>query len=248
MAWLRGVLCSIVWTHAEAGRRNARSLAVAPQGTVTLFNLDPDTSNEHLVWLFSKFGEVKDISESPDRASQKFITFFDIRHALAALRAMNKAEHLGKLPANLTPQLAASLSHIAIHDAPSGGEVRALPRRSRSRSLRPPRLPYLTSLAPLRHPCAAPALPATPAGPAGSAAARRLAVGLARQHHLAQSAARHLARGAARAAPARPRAARRAAGAALRPRLARAPQQTQLPHQRSARARHAAVCTRTEGP
>ena len=29
------------------------------QGTVTVFNLDPDTTNEHLVWLFSKFGDVK---------------------------------------------------------------------------------------------------------------------------------------------------------------------------------------------
>ncbi|GIM03698.1 hypothetical protein Vretimale_8361 [Volvox reticuliferus] len=83
------------------------------QGTVTVFNLDPDTSNDHLVWLFSKFGNVKDIRESPDRSNQKFITYYDTRDALAALRAMNKAEHLGKLPANITPQLAASLSQGA---------------------------------------------------------------------------------------------------------------------------------------
>ncbi|GLI67323.1 hypothetical protein VaNZ11_011510 [Volvox africanus] len=86
------------------------------QGTVTVFNLDPDTSNDHLVWLFSKFGNVKDIRESPDRSNQKFITYFDTRDALAALRAMNKAEHLGKLPANITPQLAASLSQAAVND------------------------------------------------------------------------------------------------------------------------------------
>lgn len=29
------------------------------QGMVTMFNLDPDTTNDHLVWLFSKFGDVK---------------------------------------------------------------------------------------------------------------------------------------------------------------------------------------------
>ncbi|KAG2434774.1 hypothetical protein HXX76_007659 [Chlamydomonas incerta] len=93
------------------------------QGTVSLFNLDPDTSNDHLVWLFSKFGDVKDIRESPDRRSQKFITFYDTRHALAALRAMNKAEHLGKLPSNITPQLAASLSQMTMHDTSAGAEA-----------------------------------------------------------------------------------------------------------------------------
>ncbi|GFR50355.1 hypothetical protein Agub_g12565 [Astrephomene gubernaculifera] len=82
----------------------------ANQGTVTVFNLDPDTSNDHLVWLFSKFGDVKDIRESPDRSNQKFITFYDTRHALAALRAMNKAEHLGKLPSNMPPPTASALS------------------------------------------------------------------------------------------------------------------------------------------
>ncbi len=29
------------------------------QGQVTVYNLDPDTSNEQLVWLFSKFGDVQ---------------------------------------------------------------------------------------------------------------------------------------------------------------------------------------------
>lgn len=76
-----------------------------------------------MVWLFSKFGDVKDIRESPERSSQKFITYYDTRHALAALRAMNKAEHLGKLPANITPQLAASLSQLTMHDASPTVEV-----------------------------------------------------------------------------------------------------------------------------
>lgn len=79
------------------------------QGIVTLFNLDPDTSNDHLVWLFSKFGDVKEIHESPNRQNQKFITFYDVRHAAAALKAMNRAEHLGKLPSHLSPQQVAHL-------------------------------------------------------------------------------------------------------------------------------------------
>lgn len=84
------------------------------QGMVVVFNLDPDTSNDHLVWLFSKFGEVKDIHEGPNRPNQKFITFFDVRHAAAALKAMNRAEQLNKLPSHLTPQQVATLqSHTS---------------------------------------------------------------------------------------------------------------------------------------
>lgn len=74
------------------------------QGTVTVFNLDPDTTNDHLVWLFSKFGAVQGIRQTPDRPSQKFITFYDVRHAAAALRAMNRAESLNKMPGQLTAQ------------------------------------------------------------------------------------------------------------------------------------------------
>eukprot|EP00198_Chlamydomonas_reinhardtii_P010741 XP_001700078.1 RNA-binding protein [Chlamydomonas reinhardtii] len=118
------------------------------QGTVSLFNLDPDTSNDHLVWLFSKFGDVKDIRESPDRRSQKFITFYDTRHALAALRAMNKAEHLGKLPSNITPQLAASLSQMTMHDTSAGGEAAQL-AASKSHPSRASSQPGTTSPSPL---------------------------------------------------------------------------------------------------
>ncbi|GLC41644.1 hypothetical protein PLESTB_000693400 [Pleodorina starrii] len=108
------------------------------QGTVTVFNLDPDTSNDHLVWLFSKFGDVKDIRESPDRSNQKFITYYDTRHALAALRAMNKAEHLGKLPANVTPQLAASVSQLTMQDASAAaGMEGAAPRVSLAGGVQP---------------------------------------------------------------------------------------------------------------
>ena len=83
---------------------NHSAIPCHAQGMVVLFNLDPDTTNEHLVWIFSKFGDVKDITDSPHRSSQKHITFFDVRHAVAALKAMNHAESLGKLPGHITPQ------------------------------------------------------------------------------------------------------------------------------------------------
>ena len=64
---------------------------------MVVYNLDPDTTNNQLVWMFSRFGEVKDIQQAPQRSNQKFIEFFDVRHAAAALRAMNRAE-LSRLP------------------------------------------------------------------------------------------------------------------------------------------------------
>ena len=80
--------------------------------TVQIFNLDPDTTNEHLGWLLSKFGEVKGITESPNRRNQKFISFYDVRHATAAHKAMNRAELLTNLPADMTVQQVAHLSQI----------------------------------------------------------------------------------------------------------------------------------------
>jgi RNA recognition motif-containing protein len=68
------------------------------QGVVVVYNLDPDTTEEQLIWIFSRFGDVRDIQQAPMRTNQKFIEFWDVRHAAAALRAMNRAE-LSRLPA-----------------------------------------------------------------------------------------------------------------------------------------------------
>ncbi|GFH14333.1 uncharacterized protein HaLaN_10364, partial [Haematococcus lacustris] len=40
------------------------------QGQITVYNMDPGTTNQHLVWLFSKFGEVQGIHQSPNRPTQ----------------------------------------------------------------------------------------------------------------------------------------------------------------------------------
>ncbi|GBF98645.1 hypothetical protein Rsub_11639 [Raphidocelis subcapitata] len=69
------------------------------QGVIVVYNLDPDTTNEQLAWIFGRFGEVREIREGgAGGGSQKFIEFFDVRHAAAALRAMNRAELLGRPP------------------------------------------------------------------------------------------------------------------------------------------------------
>lgn len=59
-----------------------------------IFNLDPHTSLVQLEALFSKFGPVLGIHQSPTNLRQKFITFYDIRHAAAARQAMALSDRL----------------------------------------------------------------------------------------------------------------------------------------------------------
>ncbi|KAJ3694218.1 hypothetical protein LUZ60_009698 [Juncus effusus] len=66
------------------------------QGTLVIFNLDPSVSNEELRLIFGTYGEVKEIRETPHKRHHKFIEFYDVRAADAALRALNKSEIAGK--------------------------------------------------------------------------------------------------------------------------------------------------------
>lgn len=93
---LRWFLRQCLVLEPRSGGR-IRTYFLVLQGVVVVYNLDPDTTNEQLVWIFSRFGDVKDIQQAPQRSNQKFIEFYDVRHAAAALKAMNKAE-LSRLP------------------------------------------------------------------------------------------------------------------------------------------------------
>ncbi|PSS27011.1 Protein MEI2-like [Actinidia chinensis var. chinensis] len=66
------------------------------QGTLAAFNLDSYVSNEVLHQIFGVYGEVKEISEVPQRSHGKFIEFYDVRAAEAALRALNMSDIAGK--------------------------------------------------------------------------------------------------------------------------------------------------------
>ncbi|GBF98525.1 hypothetical protein Rsub_11516 [Raphidocelis subcapitata] len=68
------------------------------QGVVVVYNLDPETTNEQLKWIFNRFGEVREVRDGGSHgSSQKLVEFYDARHAAAALRAMNRAELAGGL-------------------------------------------------------------------------------------------------------------------------------------------------------
>jgi RNA recognition motif-containing protein len=58
--------------------------------------LDPSVSNEEVRQIFGTYGEVKEIRETPNKKHHKFIEFYDVRAAEAALRSLNKSEIAGK--------------------------------------------------------------------------------------------------------------------------------------------------------
>ncbi|KAH7415067.1 hypothetical protein KP509_14G026200 [Ceratopteris richardii] len=66
------------------------------QGTLVVFNLDASVSNDDLRQIFGHYGEVKEIRETPHKRHHKFIEFYDVRAAEAALRALNRSDIAGK--------------------------------------------------------------------------------------------------------------------------------------------------------
>ncbi|XP_021284513.1 protein MEI2-like 4 isoform X2 [Herrania umbratica] len=66
------------------------------QGTLVVFNLDSSVSNDELHQVFGAYGEIKEIRETPHRGQHKFIEFYDVRSAEAALHALNRSDIAGK--------------------------------------------------------------------------------------------------------------------------------------------------------
>ncbi|KAJ6791946.1 protein MEI2-like 2 isoform X4 [Iris pallida] len=66
------------------------------QGTLVIFNLDPSVSNGDLLKIFGAYGEVKEIRETPHKRHHKFVEFYDVRSAEAALHSLNRVDIAGK--------------------------------------------------------------------------------------------------------------------------------------------------------
>ncbi|KAF5196619.1 Mei2-like [Thalictrum thalictroides] len=66
------------------------------QGTLVVFNLDSSVSNDVLRQIFGVYGEIKEIRETPHKRHHKFIEYYDVRAAEAALRALNRTDIAGK--------------------------------------------------------------------------------------------------------------------------------------------------------
>lgn len=66
------------------------------QGTLVVFNLDPNTTAEEIRNLFGSVGDVKEIRATPNKRHHKFVEFYDVRDAERALQSLNKTEVGGK--------------------------------------------------------------------------------------------------------------------------------------------------------
>ncbi|XP_058194210.1 protein terminal ear1-like [Rhododendron vialii] len=66
------------------------------QGTIVVFNLDEGVNTARLKEIFEAFGPVKELRETPMKRQQRFIEFYDVRHASRALAQMNGKEINGK--------------------------------------------------------------------------------------------------------------------------------------------------------
>ncbi|KAK9113339.1 hypothetical protein Syun_020136 [Stephania yunnanensis] len=62
------------------------------QGILVVFNLDLSVSNDELHKIFGIHGEIKEIHETLGKHHHKFIEFYDVRDAEAALRALNGSD------------------------------------------------------------------------------------------------------------------------------------------------------------
>lgn len=57
-------------------------------GTIVIFHLPPDISDEQMETIFGQFGEIREIRSTPTKPGQKFVEYWDTRHAEKALLKM----------------------------------------------------------------------------------------------------------------------------------------------------------------
>ncbi|CAH2045420.1 unnamed protein product [Thlaspi arvense] len=92
------------------------------QGTLVLFNLDPEVSSIALRQIFQVYGPIKELRETPYKKHQRFVEYFDIRDAARAFDGMNGEEICGK--------------QVVIEFSRPGG------LKNKFRSFRQPQLPF----------------------------------------------------------------------------------------------------------
>ncbi|KAL6547464.1 hypothetical protein OROMI_023185 [Orobanche minor] len=66
------------------------------QGTLVIFNLEPVVSAAYLRDIFEAFGPVKELRETANNRNQRFVEFYDVRHASKAMSEMNGKQIYGQ--------------------------------------------------------------------------------------------------------------------------------------------------------
>lgn len=65
------------------------------QGTLVIFNLDPNIEEDKIKKIFGAFGKIREVRESPNK-KHKFVEFYDVRDAERAMKYLNKKEIGGR--------------------------------------------------------------------------------------------------------------------------------------------------------
>ena len=64
-------------------------------GTIVVFRLPQNITDEDLLGVFERFGEIRQIRSTPSNANQRFIEYWDIRDAAKALKATHRKYYFG---------------------------------------------------------------------------------------------------------------------------------------------------------
>ncbi|KAG1363359.1 Protein terminal ear1 [Cocos nucifera] len=88
----RGLIAGqAVWAHFAA-----RGVDDPNQGSIVVFNLDPNISSLALREIFEPFGAVKEVKEMASRPHHKVVEYFDTRDAARALSKLNGKHIFGR--------------------------------------------------------------------------------------------------------------------------------------------------------
>uniref|UniRef100_A0A2P2M990 Uncharacterized protein MANES_06G126700 n=1 Tax=Rhizophora mucronata TaxID=61149 RepID=A0A2P2M990_RHIMU len=68
----------------------------ANKGTLIISNLDPSVSADELHHIFGVYGEIKEIRDGPNKFHQKYIEYYNVGAAEAAISALNRSDLAGK--------------------------------------------------------------------------------------------------------------------------------------------------------
>lgn len=58
-------------------------------GTIVIFHLPAGITDDQIIAIFGQFGEIRQIRGTPTKTQQRFVEYFDTRHAEAALLSMS---------------------------------------------------------------------------------------------------------------------------------------------------------------
>ena len=58
-------------------------------GTIVIFHLPAGITDDQIVTIFGQFGEIRQIRGTPTKTQQRFVEYYDTRHAEAALLSMS---------------------------------------------------------------------------------------------------------------------------------------------------------------